>query len=192
MNFGCASKIFIASFIKKMNLLDNIFVNLRIISKIPENGKLSTTSPGQVSLETDSYFSKVWRTLTGDSRNKTVKFLQRLISDATEISDNMINSLIVNKNLSKQNNDRVSIDVNIYRLNDYNKKLQQLKKLVRELRNSKKGIANLHITYSTDADVTSKIEEIIDKIESQVSKIEKAILLIEKDERKKDKHKSYD
>lgn len=175
-----------------MNLLDNIFVNLRIISKIPESGKISTTSPGQVSLETDTYFSSVWRTLTGDSRNKTVNFLMRLINDTTEISDNMMNSLIVTKNLNKTHtNNRTphkyvdssaSIDINIYRINDYEKKLQQLKKLARELRNSKKGIANLHVTYSTDADITSKIEEIIDKIETQVAKIEKAILMIESEE----------
>lgn len=164
-----------------MSLLDNIFVNWRIVSKIPEGGRLSTTNgSGQISLEEDnSYFTSFWRSITGDSRSKTAKFLAKLMNDTIEISDNMINSLLVSKNLAKKSSMTSSqIDVDIYKINEYNKKLEQLGKLSRELRNSKKGIANLHVTYEDDANITSKLEEVIDKIETQTNKIERSLKII--------------
>lgn len=192
-----------------MSLLDNIFVNWRIVSKVPEGGRICTTTPGQVSLEeNNNYMTAIWRSLTGDSRTKTVKFLQKLMSDTVEICDNMINVLFVtSKTLNSNSNKRQSSNgdgsgssgssngysnnsnanktskanvdnSDILKLNERAQKMEQLEKLSRELRNAKKGIANLHVTYDNDAFITAKLEEIIDKIETQSIKIDKSLKII--------------
>ncbi len=159
-----------------MSLLDNIFINLKIISKIPENGRIGTTSAGQVYLEKDDYKTTILRTITNDSRDKTVTFLMGLINDITQISDNIINSLYIDKNYEKTSNNTVTLS----QLNENAKKSHQLSKLVRELKNSKRGIANLYTTYKRDATVSAKLEEVMDKIDLQIEKIDKALRIIEK------------
>jgi hypothetical protein len=158
-----------------MSLLDNIFVNLRIISKIPENGRISTTSAGQVMLEHDNYQTKVWRRLTGDNRERSVRFLMGLINDVAQISDNIINSLYMSNTMKV---DSKSSGGTLLQLNENSKKRQQLLKLVRELTNSKRGIECLYVTYRRDANVTAKLEEIQDKIDLQIDKITKALKVI--------------
>lgn len=148
-----------------MSLLDKIYVNLKIISKIQENGKISTISPGQITLESETYWTSFWRTLSGDSREKTVSFLQQLLNDVMVQSDNMIRSPYFH------NYD----DTDMYQVNEHNMIIGHLKKLSQEMQNSKKGIVNLHATYSDDASIASKLEEVIAKIETQIEKIEKAL-----------------
>lgn len=157
-----------------MSLLDNIFINLKIISKIPENGRIGTTSAGRVYLEKDDYKTTILRMLHNDSRDKTVTFLMGLINDITQISDNIINSLYIDKNYEKSSNNTVTLS----QLNENAKKSHQLGKLVRELKNSKRGIANLYTTYKKDATISSNLEEVMDKIDLQIEKIEKALRII--------------
>lgn len=148
-----------------MSLLDKIYINLKIISKIQENGKITTTNPGQISLEEQSLVNALWRTLSGDSRKNTVAFLQQLLNNV----DVTANSLIRSPHFH-------SFDTNdMYQINEHNMILEQLKKLSQELRGSKNGVANLHITYNEDASISAKLEEILGRIDSLVNKIEKAV-----------------
>ena len=153
-------------------VLDNIYINLRVIAKIPEGGKISTTSPGQVTLEdTNNRATKIWRTLTRDSRKKSVKLLMGLANDITEISDNIISSLYYTH---QYENDKPSM----FQLNDNAKKIHQLKKLVRELQNSVPGFNNLLNTYRKDLNVTAGIEEIVDKVNIQITKIQNTLKMM--------------
>lgn len=150
------------------NILDNIFINLRVIARIPPKGRICTTSPGQVQLDEKGYSTKMWRTLTRDSRDKSVKLLTGIANDITEISDNIISSLYFSRHYEK---DRMSM----FQVNENTKKCHQLKKLVRELTNSKPGLKNLLETYSKDIPIMSSIEEVEDKFNMQVEKIQKAL-----------------
>jgi hypothetical protein len=156
------------------NLLDNIFINLRVIGKIPPKGRISTTSPGQVKLEEEGYTSKIWRTLTGDSRDKSVKLLSGLANDVTEISDNIISSLYFSR---QYEGDKMGM----FQINENTKKCHQLRKLVRELDACKAGLHNLLNTYSRDVLITSRIEEVEDKFDIQIEKITKALQHIKED-----------
>jgi hypothetical protein len=150
------------------NLLDNIFINLRVIGKIPPKGRICTTSPGQVKLDQEGYTSKIWRTVTRDSRDKSIKLLTSLANDVTEISDNIISSLYFSRNYE---GDRMSM----FQINENTKKCHQLKKLVRELNNCKPGLKNLMNTYNKDILMNARIEEIEDKFNIQIEKIQKAL-----------------
>lgn len=151
-----------------MSLIDNLIVNLRIISKIQENGKISTVSSGQISLQRDSATTSFWRTITGDSREKTVAFLVQLMDDVTEVTDNILCSKYM-----------IDYDpTNMYQINERNKRIDQLTNLSRQLQNSKKGVVNLYTTYKKDATNSSKIEGVIEKIDSQVIKIERSLTML--------------
>lgn len=151
-----------------MSLFDNLFVNLRVISKIPAGGKISTTGSGQIKIEDtktlNGWLSTGRRRLNGDSREEAVKVLMQIINDASELSDNIIDSL-------KPINGNTNIGV----LNDSSKKCNQLAKLCEMLKNSKRGIKNLHATYVEDANITARLDEVIDKIESQHKTIERVL-----------------
>lgn len=155
-------------------VLDNIFINLRIIAKIPEKGKIkiSTISPGQVKLEEDSYATKIWRTLTRDSRTKSIKLLMGLFNDVNEFSDNIISSLYYVRQYEHEK-------ITMFQLNENARKCHILKKLVRELTNARPGLKNLASTYRSDPNTISGIEEIEDKIDLQISKIQAALRLID-------------
>jgi predicted nucleotide-binding protein (sugar kinase/HSP70/actin superfamily) len=151
-----------------MSLLDKLIVNLRIISKIQENGKISTMTPGQITLEDESLMASLWRTLLGDSREKTVIFLTQLMNDISEISDSILSSKYI-----------LTYDpANIYQVNIRNKHVDQLINLSRQLQNSKKGFVNLHSTYKSDASIASKLEEIMDKIDAQIITIERSLTML--------------
>lgn len=162
-----------------MSLLDNIFVNLRVLSKIPEHGRISTTGTGQIKLE-DTKSLGGWmatgrRRVTGDSRDECVKVLMQLVNDVTEISDNIINSLVVASHQS--NTQSTSPDSGaIGLLNENSKKCHQLNKLCVMLDNANKGIVNLHqTTYSDDVNVTAKLDEVMDKMIQQRGRISQVL-----------------
>lgn len=146
-----------------MSLLDNLYVNLRVISKIPEGGRICTTGAGQVKIEDTKtlggWLSTGRRRITGDSRDESVKVLMQIVNDVSELSDNIIDSLKTDQ--TPHNAATPGI------LNENVKKCYSLQKLSVMLRNSKKGIVNLHATYQDDANITARIDEIMDKIDQQ-------------------------
>ena len=160
-----------------MSLLDKIFINLKIISKIQENGKITTTHPGQITLQEQTMLNAFWRTLTGDSRKSTVSFLQQLLNNVDVTSNSLIRSPYFH-----------NYDVaDMYEVNEHNTIIEQLRKLSQELRNSKNGVANLHITYNDDASIEAKLEEIMARTDSLITKIEKALAFSEAYANTKDK-----
>ena len=152
-----------------MSLLDNIYVNLRVVSKIPEGGRICTTSAGQIKIENTKslggWVATGRRSLTGDGRDESVKVLMRLINQVTEISDNIINSLVITTSSHVASPGAIGL------LNENTKKCHQLKKLCKMLKASREGVLNLHKTYESDANVTSNLDEILDKMEQQEQRI---------------------
>ena len=72
-------------------MLNNVLVNLKVISKIAENGKISTTSVNNtISIENEGYLTPVWRFVNGDSRKRTIESITDIIDSAIQISNNMI------------------------------------------------------------------------------------------------------
>ena len=146
-----------------MSMLDNLFINLRVISKIPEGGRISTTKTNQIKIEDtktlNGWLSKGRRSLNGDSRDETVKVLMQIFNDVNEITENIIDSI----KTTPQQLPSASLPV---LLHENSKKFYQLEKLSKMLKSSEKGIRNLQKTYVNDANVIATFDELIDKIES--------------------------
>jgi hypothetical protein len=63
---------------------DKILINLRILSKIPKNGKICRSSDGVISLEFShgGFLTSLRRFLTADSRKQTLIELNKIVNDA--------------------------------------------------------------------------------------------------------------
>lgn len=154
-----------------MSLFDDIFVDLRVLSKVPKDGKIITTGNGRIQIEDmtalGGWLAKGRRTLSGDSRDETVKILMKLINNIVEISDTVIQSL----QLQQPTGEHSSAPA-MPALNDNARKCHQLAKLCIWIRNAKPGIINLlETTYCDDVNTTAKLDEIIDKMDQQLARI---------------------
>jgi len=148
--------------------MDKIFVDLKILAKLPQNGKLNTIYNNQLYLENDSMFQGIYRFLKGDSRNKTIEKIEDLINTAKQLANSLLQS-------SSMNIYEKSTTPSKFEISEFNKNFQQLKSLSNELKNSQKGINNLRVTYQNDTYVVSKLEVILENIKRLVVEIESGI-----------------
>ena len=109
------------------------------------------------------------RTLSPNSKHSTVKALNQLMEEVTELSDAMIASPILTETIESDD---------LYHINERSEKIDQLGTLSRQLQNSKKGIANLHSTYKAYPKIAARIEDVMEKLDKQVNKIERTLAII--------------
>lgn len=117
---------------------DDVFVNLRLISKIVVGNKLVQTHK-HVNIDT-SYFQSITRWYRGSNRNDTIQFMNLVFTKAYEINDKL---------LEDKSEDSI----------------QTLLRLNSDLKNSLTGLGNLKHTYSEDKLIQSEIDVMIDHIQ---------------------------
>ncbi len=135
-----------------LNIPDKLFINLRIIGKIQKNGRISRSRDGLISLEQETFYQSIKRFLKNDSRKQSTYEINSVINEVHECLYNIINSKYMNK-----------INVNT---DEFNKLLEILELLLKELEVAKDGIENLKFTYSDDINITSKLDIILLKVNS--------------------------
>jgi hypothetical protein len=133
-------------------ITDNLLINLRIISKIQKNGRISRSYDGIVSLENETFYQSIKRFLSSDSRKQSVFEINSIINETSECINNIINSRYMNK-----------LNCNT---DEYYKLCEDLELVTIELESSKTGIDNLKFTYKNDPNISSQIDILILKIQS--------------------------
>lgn len=151
-----------------MSVLESLFVSLRVTAQIPQGGRITTLSDGQIQLEDSvtlgGWMASVRRRVTGDSRTESVRCLMQMANDVAELSDNIIDSLVMDTAVDASNGP-------MRLLNDNTKKYHQLNKLCVLLPESARGIGNLHVTYADDVNALARLDEVIDKLNQQHERI---------------------
>lgn len=132
---------------------DKLLVNLRILSKIPKNGRITRSIDGVIALETNGYLISVKRFLTADSRKQTL----------IEI-DKIINSCVSKFKEILQNG-----------FKDKDKTNELLLILCNEIKNSTVGIENLKTTYQDDQSMVSHLDIFLLKIHTIINEISECI-----------------
>lgn len=150
------------------SLLNNILVQLRIVSKIPEGGKLCTSDAIQIETSR-SYCQPMKRWLWGESRESTVQKLKDLVDNVICISNTIIDSRFLA--IHQRSDDAPSR----HDLDQHLRMLTNLHELSDNIENSMKGFANLHQTYHNDATVTSKLENMMHALNTQNDLINQTI-----------------
>lgn len=121
--------------------IEDIFINLRLISKIEVGNKLVQTDK-YVNIDT-SYLPSLTRWYNGSNRNETIKFMSLIFDKAFEINDKL---------LSLKTDESV----------------QTLLRLGTELKNTIIGLSNLKQTYSNDKLIQSEIDVMMDNIQTKL------------------------
>lgn len=121
--------------------IEDIFVNLRLISKIDVGDKLVLTDK-HVNIDT-SYFQSLTRWYRGANRNNSIKFISVVLINAFELNDRLL------EDKSEES-------------------IQTLLRLNSDFKNSLSGLVNLKQTYSADKLIQSEIDVMIDDIQARI------------------------
>lgn len=132
-----------------MSLFDNLLNNLRVLSKVPEGGKIKILPNGNLSIQKDTMLPEAFvRTYYGDSQSKTINALNKLIGDCNEISQGLMDSFYLEPKAHPTD----------YEHREYKRLCRDLKTLSSALETAIKGVNNLAFTYKEFAETSSKLE----------------------------------
>lgn len=137
-----------ASNLNALNEFNFCIINLKVISQIPHNRRLKTTSKGYFTLEDDNILVPFKRALFGESREKLVRDMTFLMNKISAQSKNLLQS----KHLTEEDTDEKRII------------LSQIASLYRELERSVPGLENLKETYENDKLTGAQLDSIKDLV----------------------------
>tara|TARA_B100001287_G_C22624208_1_gene501662 strand:+ start:256 stop:870 length:615 start_codon:yes stop_codon:yes gene_type:complete len=142
---------------KPRNTIEDILLNMKIISEINENDKLLTNNE---CLEIDTrYFQSFQRWWYEDGRDNTLIKLDEIIKMLFSYIDQNYNS-----------NDNNTITKNFKE-----GKTHLFQRIHRSLSNSIKGLENLKTTYKDDIKTISKVDLLIEKINIKIERMSQRI-----------------
>lgn len=136
---------------------DTLLINLKIISKIPKNGRICRSYDGVISLEQDSILQSIKRFLTKDSRKQAIFEINSIITECIYNVNNILNSKYISSN---NKNDE-----------SFLKYCEYLEILVTEMENAKGGLQNLKFTYATDYNTSSQLDIALLKMSNTIKDV---------------------
>jgi len=132
---------------------DKILLNLKIISKIPNYGRVRRDKNGVITLETNDMFTPMRRYFFSDGREQSVVDIMNIVVSAFSEIRNIVREL--------QGHISIQSEAQCYA-----ERMYTAKALIRELAACKSGLFNLHNTYTDDVKTTAAIDMVCDKIDS--------------------------
>lgn len=138
-------------------LPDKLLINLRILSKIQKNGRITKSIDGIINLEQMSLYKGIKRFLNNDSRKQSVYEINSIIDETRATFDHLLNNKFMNKSYSNTT--------------EYIKIVEAINLLLKELHDAKFGVENLKFTYKTDENIVSQIDILILKINTILKNI---------------------
>lgn len=136
---------------------DTLLINLKILSKIQKNGRISRSYDGIISLEHDTYYQAFRRFLSNDSRKQAIFEINSIVTECIATLHNILNSKYTNNNFCQHE--------------EYSKNCDNLDLLITELRLAKIGIENLKFTYQNDQNTVSQLDIIILKVNTTLKEV---------------------
>ena len=149
--------------------IERTLLSFKIISRTKEYEKLSINQK-QLEIDTNSIFQCIIRWYTENSRGKIISFINNVVKDAIDITNN-----IISKEMCSDDIENNYIGREKKHFNDENSRT--MKKFLFEMINAVKGLENLKITYKDDILTVSKLDLIIEKINARIEKINKLLLI---------------
>lgn len=176
------------------DFLDYVFTNLKVISRIEENGKVCIRN-GNIHLENHGYLQLFTRWFNNDNRDSTLRFMKNIICCCISASKNIILYRIqtyppqqgpvgreaasaplptdphpeVGRRSSSSPYEAASAASVAGAQKSQYTTLQRIK---HSLITSKKGLTNFKVTYKDDITIQSSIDVILEKIDMHVVEIE--------------------
>ena len=143
--------------LQKKQIEDNL-LNLKIISKIKENDKLSSQEK-IIKIDPPSILQGVYRWMNSEGRSITLEKLTEIVNDSMDITEGLLKrekDLKENEYLDLQENNS-----------------QIFQTFIIELTNSLLGLENLKKTYCNDINIMSQLDILLKKITTRIDKMTK-------------------
>ena len=137
-----------------------ILLNLNILSQIRENEKICCDKDSIAIDTSSSIIQSFQRFFKGDSREKTISLITKIIEDSLKFTDNILNSEIENKTETTYFAETNSSLLHRFLLN---------------MQNAIRGLENLRITYNTDIPMQSKVNLLVERLQMRVEKINRLL-----------------
>lgn len=165
----------------KNKQLDKLLLDLKIISNIKEFDKLKLGDT--IEIDTPHFLQSLTRKYSGDSREKTIEYIEKTIANIFSVLDNLLEDEIKklkpisilhvnNKSPYYLNN-----NLNIKKYNFKEETVSIYQKINQNLSESISGLQNLKITYLNDISTSAKLDMIIIKIQNRINKINNMMVL---------------
>jgi hypothetical protein len=140
------------------NVSDKLLINLKIISKIQKNGRISRSNDGIILLETSSFYKSLKRFISSDSRKQSLFEINSVILECIEVLHNLLNSKYMHYQRHQTRSEQLK------RNPEFIKSIDNVKLIITELENAKIGVENLKFTYRNDQNTVSQLDIILMKI----------------------------
>lgn len=147
----------INNLLDKKQIEDNL-LNLKIISKIKENDKLSSQEK-IIKIDPPSILQGVYRWINSEGRSITLEKLTEIINNSMEITEGLL----------KRENDLKETEY--LDLQENNSQIFQT--FIIELTNTLLGLENLKKTYYNDINIMSQLDILLKKITTRIDKMTK-------------------
>ena len=164
--------------------LEKLLLELKILSNIKEFDKLSIRD--NLVIDSPHILQSISRKIGGDSRDKTMNYIDLIINEIFHILDFLLENEIEkgdgikNNNKSNQYSNYYTMtnkDNNIKKYHFKDKTVNIYQRITQNLTESIGGLQNLKITYLSDITMTSKLGMLIVKIQNRISKINNMMVL---------------
>jgi hypothetical protein len=136
------------------NISDKLLINLKILSKIQKNGRITRSYDGIISLDTLTFYQPLRRFLSSDSRKQAVFEINSIVMECIESMHSIINSRYMSKNFANTD--------------EFRKNCEHLSLLLNEMEYAKCGIDNLKFTYQNDPNIASQLDITILKFSTAI------------------------
>lgn len=146
-------------------LVDQIVINLAVLSNIQESGRLSTSRGWSISIEKEGYFQSIWRTVTGDSRRSTVHRIRQVVQSAIEYCNDKIDYI-------QGVSDKKQEEINHYERDRFDTYCLHIKTIREKMVKAVEGVSRLKMTYKDDATTLAELDVIIDQMNNHIKRME--------------------
>jgi hypothetical protein len=136
---------------------DKLLINLKILSKIQKNGRISRSYDGIIGLEREAVYQPLKRFLSHDSRKQAINEINSIITESIATYHNILNSKYMS--------------TTFYGTDEYNKNCENLHLLLTEMDQARIGIENLKFTYQNDQNIASQLDIVILKLNTNIKDI---------------------
>uniref|UniRef100_A0A6C0DZA1 Uncharacterized protein n=1 Tax=viral metagenome TaxID=1070528 RepID=A0A6C0DZA1_9ZZZZ len=136
---------------------DKLLINLKILSKIQKNSKITRSYDGIISLDYISFYQPVKRFIGNDSRRQAVFEINSIVAEAIETFKHILNCKFINKQYIHSD--------------EYQKCCENIQILLEEFSLAKGGVENLKFTYQNDQNTVSQLDIILLKMSTTIKDV---------------------
>jgi hypothetical protein len=133
---------------------DKLLINLKILSKIQKNGRISRSYDGIIALENDAVYQPLKRFLTNDSRRQAVFEINSIVTECIDTLTYFSNSKFMTKECCYTD--------------EYLRTCENMHLVLSEMELARTGIVNLKFTYQADPNIASQLDIIVLKMNTAI------------------------